>query len=105
MPQSSSHSTSKRPVRVGVSPRGVVALTRAASAYALTEGRGYVLPEDMKVLIEPVFAHRVLLTPDAQLRGITATEVLRDAVEAVPVPLPGQEAPTGEPATAARHAG
>ncbi|MEU8001015.1 MoxR family ATPase [Catellatospora sp. NPDC049111] len=94
-------------VRVGVSPRGVIALTRAASAYALTEGRGYVLPEDLKVLIEPVFAHRVLLTPDAQLRGVTATEVLRDAVEAVPVPLPGQESPTGEPgpAPAARHAG
>ncbi|MBV1854517.1 AAA family ATPase [Catellatospora tritici] len=84
-------------VRVGVSPRGVIALTRAASAYALTEGRGHVLPEDVKVLLEPVFAHRILLTPDAQLRGVTAHEVLRDAVEAVPVPLPGQTGPTHEP--------
>ena len=77
-------------VRVGVSPRGVIALTRAAAAYALTEGRGFVLPEDFKALLEPVFAHRILLTPDAQLRGVTPVEVLRDAVEAVPVPLPGQ---------------
>ena len=83
-------------VRVGVSPRGVIALTRAACAYALIQGRGYVLPEDLKTLVRPVFAHRVLLSPDAQLRGATATEVLDDAVRSVPVPLPdGQLSPTG----------
>ncbi|MEV1286173.1 MoxR family ATPase [Micromonospora sp. NPDC049679] len=83
-------------VRVGVSPRGVIALTRAACAYALIDGRGYVLPEDLKTLLTPVFAHRILLSPDAQLRGVTAGEVLRDAIEAVPVPLPsGQPAPAG----------
>ncbi|MFG1610753.1 AAA family ATPase [Actinoplanes sp. NPDC049265] len=78
-------------VRVGVSPRGVIALTRAASAFALIKGRGYVLPEDFKTLVEPVFAHRVLLSPDAQLRGVTATEVLADAVQQVPVPLPDNQ--------------
>ena len=81
-------------VRVGVSPRGVIALTRAACAYALTDGRGYVLPEDLKALLEPVFAHRLLLTADAQLQGVTASEVLADAVRSVPVPLPsGQPVP------------
>ncbi|MFG1993785.1 AAA family ATPase [Actinoplanes sp. NPDC048988] len=75
-------------VRVGVSPRGVIALTRAACAYALIHGRGYVLPEDLKTLLGPVFAHRVLLSADAQLRGVTAAEVLDDAVRSVPVPLP-----------------
>jgi MoxR-like ATPase len=75
-------------VRVGVSPRGVIALTRAACAFALINGRGYVLPEDLKTLVEPVFAHRVLLSPDAQLRGVTAAEVLDDAVRSVAVPLP-----------------
>jgi MoxR-like ATPase len=89
-------------VRVGVSPRGVIALTRAASAYALTEGRGYVLPEDFKALFAPVFAHRIMLTADAQLRGVTAAEVLRDAIESVPVPLPGQEGPADGSAPA-RH--
>jgi MoxR-like ATPase len=78
-------------VRVGVSPRGVIALTRAACAYALINVRGYVLPEDLKTLIVPVFAHRVLLTPDAQLRGVTAAEVLDDAVRQVPVPLPDNQ--------------
>jgi MoxR-like ATPase len=75
-------------VRVGVSPRGVIALTRAAGAYALINGRGYVLPEDLKTLVGPVFAHRVLLSPDAQLRGVTSAEILDDAIRSVPVPLP-----------------
>ncbi|MFG3581123.1 AAA family ATPase [Micromonospora chersina] len=81
-------------VRVGVSPRGVIALTRAACAYALIDGRGWIMPEDLKTLVEPVFAHRLLLTPDAQVRGLTAADVLRQAVASVPVPLPsGQPAP------------
>jgi MoxR-like ATPase len=78
-------------VRVGVSPRGVIALTRAACAYALINARGYVLPEDLKTLVEPVFAHRVLLSPDAQLRGVTAAEVLNDAITSVTVPLPDNQ--------------
>jgi MoxR-like ATPase len=75
-------------VRVGVSPRGVIALTRAAQSYALISGRAYVIPEDMKALIEPVFAHRLLLAPDATMRGVTGAEVLRAVVEAVPAPAP-----------------
>jgi MoxR-like ATPase len=71
----------------------VIALTRAACAYALTEGRGFVLPEDMKTLLEPVFAHRILLSSDAQLRGVTAADVLNDAIQAVPVPLPAGHPP------------
>jgi MoxR-like ATPase len=75
-------------VRVGVSPRGVIALTRAACAYALADKRGYVIPEDVKALIEPVFAHRLLLSPDAQVRGVAPGEVLREVVESVPAPTP-----------------
>jgi MoxR-like ATPase len=73
-------------VRVGVSPRGVIALTKAACAYALIDGRNYVIPEDIQALIEPVFAHRLLLSPDALLRGTMPADVLRAAVESVPVP-------------------
>ena len=81
-------------VHVGVSPRGVIALTRTACAYALTDGRGWIMPEDLKTLAGPVFAHRLLLTPEAQVRGVTAAEVLRQAIASVPVPLPsGQPAP------------
>jgi MoxR-like ATPase len=65
----------------------VIALTRAASAYALIDGRNFVIPEDVQALVEPVFAHRLLLSPDAQLRGVTPSDVLRSAVESVPVPV------------------
>jgi MoxR-like ATPase len=75
-------------VRVGVSPRGVIALTRAARAYACTVGRGYVLPEDFKELLTPVFAHRLLLSPDAQMRGVTPQDVLDHVLHTVPVPTP-----------------
>jgi MoxR-like ATPase len=75
-------------VRVGVSPRGVIALTRAARAYALTTGRGFVIPEDIKALVEAVFAHRLLLSPDAQVRGVTPADVLREVLESVCVPIP-----------------
>jgi MoxR-like ATPase len=57
----------------------------------LINGRGFVLPEDFKTLVGPVFAHRVLLSPDAQLRGVTAAEVLDDAIRSVPVPLPDNQ--------------
>lgn len=77
-------------VRVGVSPRGVIAVIRAACAYALADARDYVLPEDVKALVEPVFAHRLLLSPDAQLRGVTAAEVLAEIVGSVPVPQPAE---------------
>jgi MoxR-like ATPase len=75
-------------VRVGVSPRGVIALARAASAYALCAGRGYVVPEDVKSLAHAVFAHRVMLSADAQMRGVTATAVVEEALASVAVPLP-----------------
>jgi MoxR-like ATPase len=75
-------------VRVGVSPRGVIALTRAAQAYALTDGRAYVIPEDLKSLIEPVFAHRLLLAPDAAMRGVTPADVLHTVVASVAAPSP-----------------
>ena len=65
----------------------MIALTRAATSYALIDGRNYVIPEDVQALVEPVFAHRLLLSPDAQLRGTTPGEILRAAVQSVAVPV------------------
>ncbi|GAA1769082.1 MoxR family ATPase [Luedemannella helvata] len=75
-------------IRVGVSPRGVIALTKAAQAFALIEGRAFVIPEDIKQLLVPVFAHRLLLAPDAAMRGVTPAEVLDSVVGSIPVPVP-----------------
>jgi MoxR-like ATPase len=79
-------------VAVGVSPRGLIALTRAASVFALSQGRTYIIPEDVKALAGPVFGHRIQLAPDAAMRGATGAAVVADAFEQVAVPLPASAA-------------
>lgn len=73
-------------VRLGVSPRGSLALLRAARVTAAAAGRSYVIPDDVKALAQPTLAHRVILRPDAEVRGRTAEEVVERALDAVPVP-------------------
>ncbi|QSB07071.1 MoxR family ATPase [Natronoglycomyces albus] len=75
-------------VAVGVSPRGLIALTRAASVFALSQGRAYVIPEDVKALAVAVFAHRVQVAPDASMRGVTGATIVEQVCETVSVPLP-----------------
>ena len=73
-------------LRLGVSPRGSLALLRAARSYAATVGRAYVVPEDVKAMAPAVLAHRVILQPDAELQGRTGAELIARALQAVPVP-------------------
>jgi MoxR-like ATPase len=73
-------------LRLGVSPRGSLALLRAARAMAASLGRPYVVPEDVKAMAPVVLAHRVILQPDAELQGRTGTELIARAVQSVPVP-------------------
>jgi MoxR-like ATPase len=63
-------------VRLGVSVRGALALVRAAKTLAAASGRHYVIPDDVKVLAEPVLAHRLLLDAEAEFEGITASSVI-----------------------------
>jgi MoxR-like ATPase len=71
---------------VGASPRAVEQMGDAARAVALLAGRGFVLPDDVKALAEPVFGHRLVPTTDARIRDRTAEEILRDVLRSVPVP-------------------
>jgi MoxR-like ATPase len=71
---------------LGMSPRATLALQRVARARAAAQGRAYVVPDDLKVLAEPVLAHRLLITPEGQLQGVTAADVLSEVLRAVPVP-------------------
>ncbi len=71
---------------LGMSPRAVLNLQRAAKARAAAAGRGYVVPDDIKALAEPVLAHRLVVTPEAQLAGFRPADVLRDVLASVPVP-------------------
>jgi MoxR-like ATPase len=73
-------------LRLGVSPRGSLALLRAARACAAADGRPFVTPEDVKTMAPVVLAHRVILQPDAELQGRTGTELIARAVQSVPVP-------------------
>jgi MoxR-like ATPase len=73
-------------LRLGVSPRGSLAVLRAARAAAATAGRPYVTPEDIKDMAPHVLAHRVILQPDAELQGRTGIELVSRAVDSVPVP-------------------
>jgi MoxR-like ATPase len=71
---------------LGVSPRATLALLRVAKARAAAHGRGYVIPDDVKSLSTPVLAHRLIVTPEAQLQGISPAEALAEVLRAVPVP-------------------
>jgi MoxR-like ATPase len=73
-------------VRLGVSPRGGLALLRASRVMAAAAGRPYVTPDDVKAVAQPTLAHRVILKPEAEVQGRTANDVIARAVQAVPVP-------------------
>ncbi len=72
---------------LGASPRAGIALLRVAKARALSEGREYVLPDDVKAVAEPVLAHRLILGPEARAAGLGASDLVADAVERTPVPV------------------
>ncbi|MCB1259161.1 MAG: MoxR family ATPase, partial [Acidimicrobiales bacterium] len=71
---------------LGMSPRATLALQRAIRARAAANGRNFALPDDVKALAQPVLAHRLIATPEAQLRGTTAADALAEILAALPVP-------------------
>jgi MoxR-like ATPase len=73
-------------VYLGASPRGSLALYRTAQALAAMATRDYVLPDDIKALIVPTLAHRVILGPGARLRDLSAQQVVEEIMHNVPVP-------------------
>ncbi len=75
-----------RDVRLGVSTRAVVTMVRALRAKALIDGRNFVIPEDVKALTVPVFGHRMILTPEAELQGRSSSEILTRLLDSEPVP-------------------
>jgi MoxR-like ATPase len=74
-------------VRLGASPRSSVALYRCSQAWAALDGRQFVLPDDVRHLVRPVLAHRLVLDLDRELRGATREAVLDEVLDATPVPL------------------
>jgi MoxR-like ATPase len=73
-------------VEVGVSPRGTIQLFRMAKARAACSGRDYVSPDDVKFLAEPVLAHRLVLSTDYAVKGVTQANVIENVLRKTPVP-------------------
>ncbi|MBI4233220.1 MAG: MoxR family ATPase [Chloroflexi bacterium] len=73
-------------VSLGASPRASLALFRTSQALALLRGRDYVLPDDAKELAGPVLAHRVIVAPQARMRGVDGRKVVEAVLQEVPVP-------------------
>lgn len=74
-------------VYLGVSPRASIALMRVCQAFALLQGRDYVIPDDVQYLLPYVFGHRVILRPEARYDGISSEEILSRIVKRTPVPI------------------
>jgi MoxR-like ATPase len=74
-------------IDLGASPRATLGLYSAGQAWAAIAGRDYVLPDDAKFLATYVLTHRLIISPQAQLRGRLPAELLDDIVSAVPVPV------------------
>ncbi len=75
-------------LRFGASPRGSLGLMRTGQALAAIRGRDFVLPDDIKHLVVPVLAHRLILTDEERLRGGTPEHLLEDILQQIPVPAP-----------------
>ncbi len=80
-------SRNHRDLLLGVSPRGVLALQRAARTFAASLGRAFVVPDDIKALAPAVLEHRVVLSAEAQLRGVASSSVVAALLDAVAVPV------------------
>lgn len=74
-------------VRLGVSVRGALALSRLAMTRAVSQGRTFVTPDDVRVLAVPAFAHRLILEPEAEFDGVTALDVIGQVLLDVAPPV------------------
>ncbi|HEY5584913.1 MAG TPA: MoxR family ATPase [Ruminiclostridium sp.] len=74
-------------IALGSSPRGSLAVCRAAQAWAYYSGRGFVLPEDIKKMLLPTLSHRILLKQEAKLKRMSVTDILSSIIEKVYIPL------------------
>jgi MoxR-like ATPase len=79
-------------VRLGASVRGALALIRTSKTLAAANGRHYVIPDDVKALAEPVLAHRLVLDPEAEFDGVTASSIVSQLLIETPPPSDRQAA-------------
>ncbi|CAM1368835.1 conserved hypothetical protein [Tenacibaculum litopenaei] len=71
---------------LGASPRATIAILNAAKAFAGIHGRDFVTPEDIKSAAIPVLQHRVIVTPEREMEGLTSTQIIEQIIESVEIP-------------------
>jgi MoxR-like ATPase len=71
---------------LGASPRGSLALYRTSQAYALLDGRDFVIPDDIKALAYATLGHRIIVSPAARVKGVSAADIMSDCTTRIPVP-------------------
>ncbi len=76
-------------LRLGLSVRGCLAYVRCAKTWAASQGRGYVVPDDIKLLAEPILGHRLLLDAEAQFAGTTVQQVIGQILADIAPPMQG----------------
>ena len=76
-------------VLLGGSPRASLALYRSSQALAAIRGQAFITPDDVKRLAAAVLGHRIILKPESRLRKVTASSVVENLLESVPVPTSG----------------
>ncbi|NAZ26864.1 MAG: AAA domain-containing protein [Thermogladius sp.] len=75
-------------VRLGASPRSGIAVLRMAKAVAYLDGRNYVIPDDVKQVLVPTLSHRLILNPEFEIEGVSASRIIEEIMSKVPVPKP-----------------
>jgi len=80
----SAETRNRSDVKIGVSPRGTIALASASRAWAAANGRTFVTSDDVRHLAPYVLSHRLILTPEMELRGVTGDQVINEVLSTVP---------------------
>jgi len=73
-------------IYLGASPRGSLALFNATRAWAATDGREFVVPDDVKLLASPTLAHRLIVSPSARIKNVTSRQIIEETLRHTPVP-------------------
>jgi len=73
-------------VNTGVSPRGIQRFFEVVRTHAALMGRSYATPDDVKAMAPPALSHRIVVTPDARVSGVSTTEIVDDILSEIPMP-------------------
>ena len=71
---------------LGASPRASIAIMDASKALAAISGRDFITPDDIKKVAGPILGHRIILTPEREMEGLTAEQVVKQIVESIEIP-------------------